>query len=142
MVVVVEEVTDLGEKVRALDVDAVAFVKSLLGRALEVLQNHYGRARDQDVDLAEFLDRLRDHVFDIFDATGVAFDEERALVTDLLGDLLGRGRVGGVVDGDVGALFGEEEGGGSADAFAAAGDEGGFACKGARHGCGFWKEGG
>ena len=57
-------------------------------------------------------------------------------MTDLLGDLLGRGRVGGIVDGDVGTLFGKEEGGGCADSFAAARDEGGLAGEGARHGCG------
>ena len=46
---------------------------------------------------------------------------------------MGRGGVGGVVDRDVGAGLGEEEGRGGSDAFATAGDEGGLACEGSGH---------
>ena len=77
--------------------------------------------------MAESGDGFGDHVFNVFDATGVALDEEAFVGADLVGDGLGCGGVGGVVDCDVGAGFGEEEGGGGADAFTAAGDEGGLA---------------
>ena len=46
---------------------------------------------------------------------------------------LGGGAVGRVVDRDVGAGLGEEERGGGANAFAAAGDEGGLTGEGSGH---------
>ena len=114
--------TDLAEEVGPLDVEAVALVEVVLRRGLEVLHEHDAGAGDQDVDPAELLDGFRHHVFDVLDATCVPFNQQDPLVADVLGDVLGRGAVGGVVDGDVGAGFGEEQGGGGADAFAAAGD--------------------
>ena len=125
--------TYLAQEIGSLDVDTVAPVKVLLRRAFQVLQDHDARARDQNVDFAELGDGLRDHGVDVRDAAGVALDEEGAVRADLRGDGLGGGGVGGVVDRDVGAGLGEEEGGGGADAFAAAGDEGGLAGEGSGH---------
>ena len=82
--------TDLAEEIRSLDIDVVAPVEILLGRALEVLQDHDTRTRNQNVDFAEFVHCLGDHVFNVLDAAGVAFDEEGFLSTNLLGNILGR----------------------------------------------------
>ena len=60
-------------------------------------------------------------------------DEEGSVRADLGGDGLRGGGVGGVIDCNIGAGLGEEEGGGGADAFAAAGDEGGLAREGSGH---------
>ena len=127
--------TNLAKEIGALDVDAVASVKVLLCRAFQVLQDHDARARDQNVDFAELGNGLGNHGVDVCDAAGVALDEEGSVRTNLRGDGLGGSGVGGVVDCDVGAGLGEEEGGGGADAFAAAGDEGGLAGEGSGHFC-------
>ncbi len=134
--------TDLAEEVGAFDVEAVALVEVGFGGGVEVLEHHDAGAGDQDVYFAELGHGLGDHELDVLEAAGVAFDEEGLLVADLLGDVLGRGRVGGVGDGDVGAGVGEEEGGGGADALAAAGDEGGLAGEGSGHGFGLEGEAG
>ena len=125
--------TYLAEEIGAFDVDAVAPVKVLLCRTFQVLQDHDAGARDQNVDFAELGDGLGDHGVNVRDAAGVALDEEGSVWADLGGDGIGSGGVGGVVDCDVGAGLGEEEGGGSTDAFASAGDEGGLACEGSGH---------
>ena len=83
--------------------------------------------------MAELGDGLGDHGVDVCDAAGVALDEEGSVRADLRGDGLGGGGVAGVVDCDVGAEMGEEEGGGGADAFTASGDEGGLAGEGSGH---------
>ena len=75
VLVVFAVVTDLGEEVRALDVEMVALVEVGLGRGLEILQEHDAGAGDQDVDSAEFGHRFRDHEFNVLDAAGVAFDQ-------------------------------------------------------------------
>ena len=75
--------TYLAEEIRPFDVDAVAPVKVLLGRCLEVLQKHDAGARDQDVDFAEFGNGLGDHLLNVLDASSVALDEEASLVADL-----------------------------------------------------------
>ena len=84
---------DLAEEIRTLDVEVVALVEIRLGRALKILQEHDTSARDQNVDFAEFVHSLRDHVFDVLDTAGVALDEEGFLVANLLGNTLGCVRV-------------------------------------------------
>jgi len=58
----------------------------------------------------------------------IAFHRDRLAVTgaDLCYDLIGRGLVGGVTDDDPKAARGSADGGGAADAPAAAGDDGYF----------------
>ena len=127
--------TYLAEEIGPLDVEAVAPVKVLLRGAFQVLQHHDARARDQNVDFAELGNGLGDHGVDVRDAAGIALDEQGLVRADLRGDGLGGGGVGGVVDRDVGAGLGEEEGGGCADTFATASDEGSLAGEGSGHFC-------
>ena len=128
--------THLAEEIGTFDVEPVAPVKVLFRRAFQVLQDHDARARDQNVDFAELGDGLGDHGVDVRDAASIALDEKGSVRADLRSDGLRGVAVGGVVDRDVGAGLGEEEGGGGADAFAAAGDEGGLAREGSGHfGC-------
>ena len=82
-------VTDLAEEVRTLHVEVVALVEVFLGCALEVFQDHDTCAWDQNVDFAEFADSLGNHGFNVFDTAGISFDEERVLVADLVGNILG-----------------------------------------------------
>ena len=127
--------TYLAEEIGPLDVEAVAPVKVLLRGAFQVLQHHDARARDQNVDFAELGNGLGDHSVDVSDAAGIALDEQGSVRADLRGDGLGGGGIGGVVERDVGAGLGEEEGGGGADAFATASDEGSLAGEGSGHFC-------
>ena len=76
-------------------------------------------------------DGLGDERLDRGDVAGVGLDGEGSLwAAELVDEGVGGGGVGGVVDGDAGALLGEEEGGGAADPLGAAGDQGDFAREG------------
>ena len=127
------EVTDLAEEVRTFDVEVVAFVKVRLRRGFEVFQEHDSGTWDHNVDFAEFVNGLGDHALNVRDAAGITLDEQRVLRANLLGEILGRAGVGGVVDGDIGTRLGEEQRGGGSNALAAAGDESGLTSERSRH---------
>ena len=57
--------THLSEEVRPLDIDSIGRVKIMLRRVGQVLHGQDSRIRDKDVDLAELVDSLLDHLLDI-----------------------------------------------------------------------------
>ena len=84
---------------------------------------------DHHVEPAERLDRLVDEPLQVLDLADVGLHADGlvAELRDLAFEVLGRLLVGDVVDDDVGALAGEGEGDGLADAAVAAGDDGDLA---------------
>ena len=80
-----------------------------------------------DVDLAEAGDGRGDELVDGGEVGHVGLHGEGAVGPDLGDQGGGRGGVGVVVDDDRGAVSGEAEGDGFADAVGGAGDEGDFA---------------
>ena len=82
-------VTSLTEEIGTLDVEAVALVQDRLGHGIQGCQDHDGRTRNHNVDLAEFLHRLGNHGLNVLDAAGITLYKQGALVAHLLGDILG-----------------------------------------------------
>lgn len=118
--------THLHEEIGAFDVQSENVVEELFGGGLERAHRQHAGAGDQDVDFPELVDRLLDHLFDLGDLADVRFDREGSVYTDGVDQGVRRFGVGGVVDDDAGAVLGEAEGGGFADAFGGTGDEGDF----------------
>src|SRR5690606_13062279 len=94
----------------------------------ELEERHDGldaRVVDEDVDGTELLPHAVDHGLDVGPARDVALHGDRpaAAAPDVGSGFLGLRGLADVVDGDVGALLGEDLGDAAADAAAAAGDE-------------------
>ncbi len=82
------------------------------------------RGREHDVEAAKIGDGLREHRGDLRGVAHVNLNcgGLAAKLAHGSGGLLGRGQIT-VSNGDVGALFGEANGGGAADAAGGAGDQ-------------------
>jgi hypothetical protein len=114
----------LRESERGRHVEVERARELLLRRLHEALRHRAADVVDDDVDAAELVHRLRGEGLEVRGHGGIALDDERATaeLADLGGDrfeLVAAARR----EGDVGAAFGEGEGGRAADAAARAGYE-------------------
>nr|WP_276602852.1 hypothetical protein [Nannocystis pusilla] len=116
----------LGQEEHREDVGAEGADELRLVDVLElVLGVLLGGVVDEDVEAAEAIDDLADGVAAERAVADVAADRQTgaALFLDLGGGLAGVAVLAQIDDGDVGALAGEQHGGGAADAAVAPGDE-------------------
>ena len=122
--------TNLAQKIRPLNIRIHTLLKVLLRRVFKRLHRQDPRVSDQDVDPAEAVHRLLDQVLDIAYLARVALHGEDLVLAVFGNDGFGCDGVGAVGYGDLspGADQGRRDGG--ADAFGAAGYEGGFGGEG------------
>ena len=95
----------------------------------EVLHVHNPSVGDQNVNLAKLVDSLLDHLLDTSNVARVGLDSKCSVTADGFDHLVGRSRIGGVIDRNAGAIFCKTESGGFPNAFGTTSDESDFACK-------------
>ena len=120
---------DLGPEEGALEVDLHHLLVLRLGGVEDRRARLDAGVVDHDVEPAEGVDGGLDEPFEVLHLADVGLDADRLVAQrgDLLLQLLRGLLVGDVVDDDVGAVLGEGEHDGLADAAVAAGDDGDLA---------------
>ena len=98
--------TNLSEEERPLDINAHVDVEVLLGGVFQIFHRHDARVWDQDVDFTKTLDGFGHHMLNLGNAACIGFDGKSALISNLFDQRFRGTGVGGVVDGNIGTIFG------------------------------------